>query len=636
MTRKSHRLLIGLGLVALSMTSTTFSQPAEKYYLRLTPFKSPKDSLALEIELRFWQEFREQVRKSETVKIVSGWDEIVDLLEYAEEIARTPAIFDTNKIENPAMIAPNLHAAGTIRILRQEVEVDIQIKKNRTSEQIATGQARIPISTDPFPVSYAPALRQLIQKLMASLDPKIKKQKAWLGEPFDPEKINILVADFTNYEGNVDASGKQWAFKTFNELDQFIKADPGLREVVEVKRLYSNSTGIIIREETRAKEVGEAMNADMIIWGQNLCARDSICYYAKAFITHEARMASTIEQGVIHQMQLLRADLPKLIGAKANVLVKSIIGWTYLKDYQHQQFEKALMYLQQALADASIDDRHSILEWAGDAAFYAGQRELALNWYTELESLYIKSDNRVDLATTYNNIGAIYNQKSEWDKALEYFDKSEKICIEIDDRASLATIYSNIGAIFDNKGEWNKALEYYDKSEKICIEVGDQASLATTYNNIGMIYFKRDEWNKAMEFFGKSEKIQIELGDRGDLATTYNNIATIYYQKSQWDRALEYYGKSERFSIEVGDSAGLAATYNNIGGAYSKKGAWNKALEYYDKSEKIAIEVGDRAGLAYTYNNIGAIYHKKANGIERWNITVSPKRCVWKWEITLA
>ncbi len=616
MILKIHRILIGSCLIALGLTTPLFSQSAEKYYLRLTPFKSSKDSLSLEIELRFWQEFREQVEKSETVKIVSGWDEIVDLLEYAEEITRTPAIFDTSKIQNPAMIAPNLHVRGTIRKLRQqEIELDIQIVRIRAGEQIATEYARIPISTDPFKDASTPAIRQLILKLMEPLDPKIKKQKSWLGEPFDPEKINILVADFTNFEGNVDAPGKQWAWKTFNELDQFMKADPGLREVVEVKRLYSDSIGIVIREETRAKEVGEAMNADMIIWGQNLCVRDSICYYAKAFITHEARVASTIERGVIHQTQLLRADLPMLIGAKANVLVKFIIGWTYLEDYRHQQFRRAVNYLQQALSETSADERKNILRWAGNAASFAGEYEPALIWNTELEKHQIESDDRAGLATTYNNIGLIYSKKGERDKALEYYGKSEKIRLEVGDRAGLASTYNNIGAIYDKRGEWDKALEFYNKSKEIFLEVRGRVGLASTYNNIGAIYDKKGEWDKALEFYGKSKEIFLEVGDRASLAGTYNNIGAIYDKKGEWDKALEFYGKSKEIFLEVGDRAGLATAYNNIGRIYDNKGEWDKALEYFDKSEKIFIEVGGSANLAIIYNNIGSIYSKKGE----WN-----------------
>jgi tetratricopeptide (TPR) repeat protein len=615
MKPKIPAILLIACVAALGFAANAFSQPSEKYYLRLTPLKSPKDSLALEIELRFWQEFREQAEKSETVKIVSGWDEIVDLLEYVEEIARTPAIFDTSKIENPAMTPPNVHVAGTIRMLPREVEVDIQIKKIRTGVQIATGQVRIPISTNPFPVSYLPALRQLVQKLMAPLDPKIKKQKAWLGEPFDPEKINILVADFTNFEGNVDTPGKQWAWKTFNELEQFIKGDPALREVVEVKRLYSDSTGIVIREDNRAKEVGEAMNADMIIWGQNICMGDSICVYAKAFISHEARVASTIEGGVIHQTHLLRANLPMLIGAKANVLVKFIIGWTYLNDYRHQEFQRALQYLQQALSEISANERLSILKWAGEAAYYAGEYETALTLYAELKTHQIKTGDRSALAEIYNNIGVIYYEKSEWDKVLEYYGESEKIRLEVGDRAGLATTYNNIGLIHENKGEWNKALEYYGKSKKIRLEVGDHAGLATTYNNIGAIYDKKGEWNKALEFYQMAETINLEAGNHVGLAMTYNNIGLIYDKKGEWDKALKFYQKSEAIFLQVGDRANLATTYNNMGMIYYNKGEYDKALGFYQKSETINLKLGNRAGLATTYNNVGMVYHKKGD----WN-----------------
>jgi len=386
MNPKILAIFIIAGLAMSGFATLAFTQSASPYYLRVTPFASPRDSFALEIEMRFWQEFREHAAKSEAVKIVSGWDQIVRLLEYAEETKRVPAIFDTSTIRNPQMKAANAHMQGTIRKLRsQEIELDIQIMKIRTGEQIATGQARIAISTDPFPVSYTPALRQLIQKLMEPLDPKIKKQKAWLGEPFDPEKINILVADFTNTGGEVDQRSEDVTSATFNKLDKFMKDDPGLSEVAEVKRLSSKGSDVVIREETRAKEIGEELNADMVIWGQNFCIGDSICVFAKAFINHKARTAAIAEEGVLHQYQLLRADLPMLIGAKANVLVKFIIGWTYLNDYRYQQFQQALKYLQQALSETSADERQNILRWAAYATIDAGQYELGINWYAELQ-----------------------------------------------------------------------------------------------------------------------------------------------------------------------------------------------------------------------------------------------------------
>ena len=612
MTFKIHRMLIGSCLVALGITTVIFSQPAEKYHLRLTPFKSPKDSLTLLIELRFWQEFREQVEKSEAVQIVGGWDQIVELLEYAEETQRAPAIFDTSTIPNPKMIAPNAHVQGAIRKLRPgEVEVDIQILQIRTGKQIATEHITIPISSDPFKDATTPMLRRFILKLMEPIDPKLKKQKAWLGEPFDPEKINILVADFTNTGGEVDQRSEDVTSATFNKLDKFMKDDPALGEVVEVKRLSSKGSGLVIREETRAKEIGAELNADMVIWGQNLCVGDSICVFAKALINHKARTAAIAEEGVLHQYQLLRADLPMLIGAKANVLVKFIIGWTYLNDYRRQQFKQALKYLQQALTETDADDRPSILRWAAYATIDAGQYELGITWYAELERWQKEADDRAGLARTYNNIGKIYDGKGEWNKALEYYGRSEKLCIEIGDRKGLADAYNNIGLIYGKKDEWGKALEFFSKSEKLRIEIGDRADLAATYNNIGLIYSNKGEWDIAQEYYGKSEKIHIEVGDRAKLARTYNNIGSIYYMKREWDKALEFYSKSQKIHIEVGNRAGLSEAYNNIGLIYYQKGEWDIGLEYYHKDEAISIEVGDRAGLARTYNNIGLIYFNK-------------------------
>jgi tetratricopeptide (TPR) repeat protein len=231
-----------------------------------------------------------------------------------------------------------------------------------------------------------------------------------------------------------------------------------------------------------------------------------------------------------------------------------------------------------------------------------------------LHNLILEEQESVEkrlVGTAYNNIGLIYDNKGEWDRALEYYLKAEAIRLEVGDRAGLGPTYNNIGLIYDNKGEWDRALEYYLKDEQISLEVGDRAGLGPTYNNIGLIYASKGEWDRALEYYLKDEQISLEVGDRAGLSTTYNNIGGIYANKGEWDRALEYYLKAEAIKLEVGDRAGLGPTYNNIGLIYANKGEWDRALEYYLKAEQISLEVGDRAGLAYTYFNIGTLYQEK-------------------------
>ena len=258
-----------------------------------------------------------------------------------------------------------------------------------------------------------------------------------------------------------------------------------------------------------------------------------------------------------------------------------------------------------------------------------GEWDKALECYFKDEKISKELGDKARLGGRYNNIGAIYAKKCDWDKALEYYSKSESIHLIRRDKAGLGTTYNNIGIIYFNKGNRDKALEYYLKSESICIEVGDRMELGATYNNLGFIYDNKGDRDKVLKYYSKSEGIRIEVGDRVGLGTTYNNIGNVYSNKCDWDKALEYYLKDEEISTELGDRVGLGPTYNNIGFIYHNKGDWDMALEYYLKSESIRIKVEDPAGLIPTFFNIGNIYIIKGEGkrgvnyiIAAWYIAV--------------
>jgi len=86
------------------------------------------------------------------------------------------------------------------------------------------------------------------------------------------------------------------------------------------------------------------------------------------------------------------------------------------------------------------------------------------------------------------------------------------------------TAYNNIGLIYDNKGEWDRALEYYLKSEQIRLEVGNRAGLAYTYFNIGTIYQEKQDKERANQY----------LIIAGYLAKTLG----MKYEFSDWQWAL--------------------------------------------------------------------------------------------------
>jgi tetratricopeptide (TPR) repeat protein len=77
-------------------------------------------------------------------------------------------------------------------------------------------------------------------------------------------------------------------------------------------------------------------------------------------------------------------------------------------------------------------------------------------------------ENNLNTATSFNNIGSLYNRKGEHNRALECFKKSLQIRLKSvgENHPDTANTYNNIGGSHQNKREYNKTNEYFKKDYK--------------------------------------------------------------------------------------------------------------------------------------------------------------------------
>ncbi|MCP3931459.1 MAG: tetratricopeptide repeat protein, partial [Bacteroidetes bacterium] len=76
--------------------------------------------------------------------------------------------------------------------------------------------------------------------------------------------------------------------------------------------------------------------------------------------------------------------------------------------------------------------------------------------------------------------------QGQYEKALEFFQKAIAIWEEVLDakHPSLATSYNNIGLLYQDQGQYEPALEFYQKAIAICSEsLGDQHPNTQTIKN---------------------------------------------------------------------------------------------------------------------------------------------------------
>ena len=228
-------------------------------------------------------------------------------------------------------------------------------------------------------------------------------------------------------------------------------------------------------------------------------------------------------------------------------------------------------------------------------------------------------DISLDVASSYNNIGVVYLELGDYDKAQEYYFRALAIDEKVLglERPSTATSYNNIGVVYDKLGIYDKSLEYYFRALAIKEKVFglEHPYIAMSYNNIGVVYHDLGDYDKSLEYYFRALAIKEKVFglEHPSTATSYNNIGGLYYKLADYDKSLEYSFKAlaiyERvFGTEHPDTA---ISYNCIGGVYNNLDDYDKSLEYHFKALSVFEKVfgAENPNAATSYDNIGTVYH---------------------------
>ena len=109
--------------------------------------------------------------------------------------------------------------------------------------------------------------------------------------------------------------------------------------------------------------------------------------------------------------------------------------------------------------------------------------------------------------------------------------------VQWDTASGEAMALNNIGEIYRNLGEKQKALDYYNQALPLHRAVGDRAGEATTLNNIGRVYFDLGETQKALDYCNQALPLFRAVGDRAQEATILGNSAFLERDRGRLQEA---------------------------------------------------------------------------------------------------
>lgn len=153
----------------------------------------------------------------------------------------------------------------------------------------------------------------------------------------------------------------------------------------------------------------------------------------------------------------------------------------------------------------------------------------------------IKNDNKNEALTSLNKIAHLYWQNGLLNEATDYFIKSENINITLGNNNALKVIYDNLGLIFTDLNQNDKALSYFIKSQNIKENLSNKYDHASGHINLATAYANLGKYNEAIKQLEDGLKISLEIQDKKLIRINYGKLADYYEKIGDSKKSLEYF-----------------------------------------------------------------------------------------------
>jgi CHAT domain-containing protein/Tfp pilus assembly protein PilF len=398
---------------------------------------------------------------------------------------------------------------------------------------------------------------------------------------------------------------------------------------MEINQIFKSWLGlalVIVALDAAVLAQGET-GADTLIAGQ-LIAREmkggeQHAYRVKLNAGQYARIV--VEQkGIDVVVALLGTDGKSLLEADNNlsgtrglevVSLLAEVNGEYSFTVRSLQKEAAAGRYELRIEDLRVATEADRKRVAAESAYFAGtkllkertteSRRKAIEQYGEALRLMREATDQRGEAMTLTNIGMLYNQQNELQKARDNLDQALSVWRVVGDRHLEAITLTLKGGVYYWLAEPQKALDAYNLALPVMRAVGDQSGEIWALTQIGNAYRLAGESQQALDHFAQALPLLRSVSDRRNEASLLNNIGTVYNLLGDPDKALHYFNQALALLPAITDPRLKAVTLSNVGNVYNLLGKPTEALGYLDQALAVARANSDRRAEAGVLTQIG-------------------------------
>jgi serine phosphatase RsbU (regulator of sigma subunit) len=276
------------------------------------------------------------------------------------------------------------------------------------------------------------------------------------------------------------------------------------------------------------------------------------------------------------------------------------IGWN-LSNHdpaQSREYAEKAMALAVKMIQSHPKDLTSVLKelsaaynTLGSVAYKNGDFALASKQFLKALSIYEHIQDKSKIASIYNNLGGIDIAVHNYAEGEIYIRKAIELREEISSgkprdkemKKALSKAYNNMGSLYGEQNQFDKAMPYYLSALKIKDEIGDTRGAAQTRCNIGEIYLNQKKEEEAYQYFQQALELFRKSDDQVGMVLGLENLGLACATLKKYEEGIKYLKEALNLAKELQLKEDEKVTYANFSDLYSQKGDYKTANQYLRK-----------------------------------------------------
>src|SRR5262245_5452146 len=225
----------------------------------------------------------------------------------------------------------------------------------------------------------------------------------------------------------------------------------------------------------------------------------------------------------------------------------------------------------------------------GDYSQAIGYLERSLSLYHDLDKGSLKFG--FYIADTLAALGRVHRATGENNHALRFLHQALNIAKTLSQRSLEAKALNDLGVLYQEQEDYEKADDHLLQSLKIHQSRNDQLESARLLLNLGVSSQRRGDAEEALDRFRKSLDLATAASNKDVMIAAGEGIGAVYREKRQYDEAQNILNRGLALAKEVDDRLRIAEILWRKSEVFLEMGDYDRAAELAESALKLAREL---------------------------------------------